>query len=120
MKRDMDLVRSILAKVEEEGKVRGWIRDLSIPNHSAEEVSYHIQLLAEAGLLEALTRKTLGNLQALPMRLTWAGHEFLDAARNDTVWNKAKELVKDKGGAVPFEVLKGLLIKVASSVFGLG
>ena len=36
------------------------------------------------------------------------------------VWNKAKEIIKDKGGSIPFEVLKGLLLKLASSLVGLG
>ena len=47
-------------------------------------------------------------------------HEFLDAIRNDTVWNKVKATVKEKGGAIPFEVLKLLAIQAAKSVFGIG
>ena len=45
MKRDMDLIRGILMQVEEKGKPGGSI-DIEIEDHSPEEVSYHVQLLA--------------------------------------------------------------------------
>lgn len=119
MKRDMDLVRNILRAVEEKGDLHDCI-DLEIAGHSKEEVLYHVRLLREAGLLEVADLSGLWELHLSPKRLTWSGHDFLDAAKNDTVWNNAKEIVKDKGGSIPFEVLKALLIKLASSLVGLG
>jgi hypothetical protein len=118
MKRDMELVRQILLEIEEKGPPLG-IVDLSIPGHDAEEVSFHVVLLRDAGLVEAQDLTTMHGFDVRPRRLTWAGHEFLEAAKNDTVWNKAKEIVKEKGGAIPFEVLKALLVKLTSSLFGL-
>jgi Hypothetical protein (DUF2513) len=35
----------------------------------------------------------------VPLRLTWAGHEFLDAAREPSRWEKARDLVLKAGGA---------------------
>lgn len=119
MKRDMDLVRTILLTVEEKGLPRGFFQ-LDLPGYDQETVSHHVLLLGDAGLLEVQNRKLLNHFEVMPKRLTWAGHEFLDAARNDTVWNKAKDMVKEKGGAIPFEVLKALLVKLAASVFGIG
>ena len=43
-------------------------------------------------------------------RLTWEGHDFLAAARNDTIWKKTWASVKDKGVDVSFGLLKELLI----------
>jgi hypothetical protein len=119
MKRDLELVRKILLAAEDRTTDTGWLI-LEIEGHTPEEISYHVRLLHEAGLLQAenLTDAT-GALWA-PKRLTWEGHEFLDAARNDTVWNKTKDVVRDKGGSVPFEVLKELVVKIAASFFGLG
>lgn len=119
MKRDMDLARKILLAVEEKGGTRGGL-DLDIPGHAKDEVSYHVQLLAEAGLLEAQDLSTMHGFEVRPKRLTWNGHEFLEAARNDTVWNRAKEIVKEEGGSIPFDLLKALLFKLASGLFGLG
>ena len=53
MKRDMDLVRSILLAIEaNQNDPFDWI-DLDIPGRSPWEVAYHIMILAEAGLIEA-------------------------------------------------------------------
>jgi Hypothetical protein (DUF2513) len=118
MKRDIDLVRKILFQVEEKGQPRGWV-DLAIPGYTPEQVAHHVWLLHDAGLIEAQDLSHTGAFDYRPKRLTWAGHEFLDAARNDTIWNRTKETVKEKGGSIPFEVLKGLLLKVAASLFAL-
>src|SRR5262249_20412628 len=120
MKRDMDLIRAILMNVEESDESPlGWT-NLNIPDHRPEMVSYQVLLLTDAGLVESNDLSTLEGLDVRPKRLTWAGHEFLDAARNDTIWNKTKHVVKEKGGAIPFEVLKALLIKMTAALFGLG
>ena len=75
--------------------------------------------MAEAGLIEAKNTTTMQNFSWRPTGLTWQGHEFLDAVRNDTVWRKTTALIKEKGGSVPFEVIKALAVKVAGSLFGL-
>jgi len=44
---------------------------------------------------------------------------LLDAVRNDTVWTQTKDLVADKGGSVPFDVLsRYVLIVSMRSVLG--
>ena len=119
MKRDMELVRRVLLEIEQSTNVDDWI-DLGIEGYSPEEISYHVKILAEAGLLEAQDLTTNDEFEWKPKSLTWKGHEFLDAARNETVWKKTTDLVKDKGGSIPFEVLKDLLIKVATTFFSVG
>jgi hypothetical protein len=54
MKRDMDLIREILFKIEDapEATGIGWV-DVNIEGRSHEQISYHVVLLAEAGLVEA-------------------------------------------------------------------
>jgi hypothetical protein len=115
----MELVRTILMQTEASDELGGWM-DLEIDGYPHNAVVYHVKLLAEAGLLEAQDLTTMGGVEWKPKGLTWAGHEFLDAAKNDTAWNKTKEIVQDKGGSIPFEVFKALLIKVAASLVGLG
>ena len=75
--------------------------------------------MAEAGLIEALDASTMGDFDGKATALTWQGHEFLDAVRNDTVWRKTIALIKEKGGSVPFEVVKALAVRFASAPFGL-
>ena len=41
-------------------------------------------------------------------RITWNGYEFLEAAKDDTRWNKAKSIMHKTGGML-FDVLKEIL-----------
>jgi len=50
--------------------------------------------------------------------LTWAGHDFLDAARNERAWEFAKRSIS-KVGTVAFDVTKALLIQWAKQQLGL-
>jgi DNA-binding transcriptional ArsR family regulator len=53
VKLDKDLVRDILLAVEASDEdPRGWI-DLSIEGQDKRTLSYHVQLLSEAGFIEA-------------------------------------------------------------------
>jgi len=113
----MDLARAILLRVEETPTATGWVA-LEFPGLSQEEVSYHVMLLAQAGLLEAGDLRTMTSYTWKPKRLTWAGHEFLDAARSETVWKKATSMMKEKGLGVGFEVLKDVLVSVAKQQLG--
>ncbi len=98
MKRNMDLVRSILLDAEENGIDETDFYMPEIPGYSEDQISYHNGLLYDAGLISAYRTadKTNGAVYYV-RRLTWQGHEFLDAARNESVWNKAKEVAKKKG-----------------------
>ena len=115
MKRDMDLCRSILVELENKEQPVGWI-DLAIHSYSAEEVSNHVRLLGEAGLIEAQNLTTHGGALWRPKRLTWAGHDFLDAAKNDGVWRKAKSLVLEKTGTLTLELLRMALSEVTKGL----
>ncbi len=109
MKRDMDLVRAILFALEEL-PFDGGPLELKIEGHSPEEITYHVMLLDEAGLIKAFDFSGDEFTDWRPSHITWAGHEFLNAARDSGRWNKAKALVKEKGGGIVFEVLKQVLL----------
>lgn len=99
MKLDKDLVREILLAIEDNGAdPRGWM-DLEIPDHSSREVSYHVHLLDEAGLVEAIDLSHMGRdgYEWKPKRLTYQGHEFLDTVRDSEVWRLTKETAKQAG-----------------------
>jgi hypothetical protein len=116
----MELVRKILLTIEEKSQDPGGWVNLEIPGQTPETVSYHVMLLNEARLIEASNLSSTAGFDYRAKRLTWSGHEFLDAARNENVWNQVKQVVKEKGGSIPFEVLKGLVMKAACALFGIG
>lgn len=119
MKRDMELVRKILLQVEQSESDPGGWNHLSFEQWPCEAVSYHTMILIDAGLLDGQDLSTLEGSDWRPNSLTWAGHEFLDAARNETVWNKAIPSLKEKSMTVPFEVLKAVVNQKCREYFGV-
>jgi hypothetical protein len=113
MKRDIDLVRKILLAVEASDRPLDSTL-IRISGYPAECITEHMRLLNEAGLIEGISAYSVEHrLKWMELRLTWNGHEFLDAARNEGVWTETVSEVRRKTGAVPFEVLKGLLADAA-------
>lgn len=100
----MDLARLILRGIEN-APYTGDVVEFSIPNCTDEQLQYHLQLLYEAGLIHGLDASSLDGPGFLPTRLTWQGHEFLEASRDDGIWEKAKALVLKKAGGLSFDVL---------------
>lgn len=121
MKRDLELVRLILMRAEEADDFTLRSSGFVAEGYDEKIVARHFQLLEEAGLVEAnlLCAEAQGALEGQLERLTWAGHEFLDATRNETVWSRTKELVKAKGGGASFEVVKALATQASLTYFGL-
>src|SRR4051794_15365311 len=110
----MDLARRILQEVEAfPGPIVHPNNQIAIDGHTAEEISYHVMLLNEAGLLDAYDLSRAGVLcDWKPTRLTWAGHEFLDASREPSRWDKAKAIVREKTGGLGYEALKQVLFQL--------
>ncbi len=80
MKRDMELIYLILAYAEEHGDLNN--RKRCVPNfdeYDPDYIDYHVRLCEEAGYLKASWPS--GNRRGHVQRLTWQGHEALDASR---------------------------------------
>lgn len=120
MKRDMDLVRDILRRTEQADFNEVSATEFVTGDRERRVVASHFQLLEEAGLLEAnlLTLESSGPMDGTVKRLTWSGHEFLDATRDEGVWKKTKLLVGSKLGSASFEVIKTVAIKIALGQLG--
>ena len=98
MKRDMDLVRSLLLYVEDNGDpmVEDIIR---IDGYDDNTTQHHITLLKQAGFVGAFE---IGDCNVevsfyQDVQLTWPGHEFLEAVRDAKVWSQTKEAAKAAG-----------------------
>ncbi|MCM2276320.1 MAG: DUF2513 domain-containing protein [Candidatus Didemnitutus sp.] len=114
----MDLVRGILKKLEDSSSVVGWV-DLEFEGRSSEEVAYHVMLLHQAGYVDAQHITSRGGLDWRAQRLTWKGHEFLSAARNEGVWSRMKSKLAEKGLDVPFDLAKELLMNLTRQQLGM-
>lgn len=120
MKRDLDLVRKILIAVEEKPDLEP--SEISIEGYDFEVVAFHLLILKEAGLVDAeISDDAAGEIAgAFAIRLTWAGFEFLDLARTDTVWNKSKMFLKEKAVSVSLALLTEVLKSILKESLGLG
>jgi len=122
MKRDWDLIREILTKTEECTLNTDAVELSHFPEEQAAAASYHVALLIEAGLIHGQVAKTMGaGVQAFfAQRLTWEGHEFLDAIRSDTVWEKTKKRFADEGISMTIDLVKGAAKGIAAAILSAG
>jgi hypothetical protein len=123
LNRDMNLIRDLMIAtrkgnlsfqsfMHEKGKEMPDGRDI---------VQYHAWLLINAGLAEGTILPKAGKSIARGERppgahlsaLTFAGHDFLELAENDSLWNKALEKAKSLPGGMTFDVLKNILTALA-------
>ena len=120
MKRDMDLVRAILLKTEDAQEESYDSAALVSETWDQAMITYHVEIMAEAGLLVANVSHYIGGgSHAFITRLTWNGHEFLDAVRDDSTWNKTKSRIGEAVGSASLEVVKAVAVAVAREALGL-
>ncbi len=119
MKRDMELIRTILLRAEASETAQ--IPDTSLDGYDDDVVAYHNYLIADAGLAEGRdcsTRAKPGPYWKL-RHLTSAGHDFIDASREQTRWNTAKKKLGDATLAAYTAVLAAMAKKAALDALGL-
>lgn len=107
MKRDMDLVREILLEIEK-SYVSTAIRDLHIDGYDMETIAYHCKILHEVGFISDYKAQYADNkLYSFGVgSLTWEGNDYLNKVRDNTVWQKTKDVIKDKGLPLVFDTIK--------------
>ena len=118
MKRDWELCRKILLQLEKHGKPFEVFANNDICGYSEEQIGFHTYLLGQAGLLETTDGWATMNRPWVyyPTNITWEGYEFLNAARDESVWKKALENIHSKGIPVTFDLLKIALPEVLKTL----
>lgn len=116
MKRNWDLIRKILLKLEEKADSTSWLESSEIKSYDKQTVVYHYKLLKNAGLIEAIDLSTVEERDYAALSLTWQGHEFLDKIRNDSVWNKVKSTVQSKSLDLSFDIIKQVATATISAM----
>jgi hypothetical protein len=116
----MDLVRKILLELEKHE--HGFApRSFAVEGYSEEELGFHVYMMREGRLLRGTDVTHLGSSSpcAVPVRITWDGYEFLEAARQPKLWEAAKKRILATGAGLTLDVLKTLLIRMAKDELGL-
>jgi hypothetical protein len=118
MHRDMDLIRKIMIEARERCP-QTFLPAKPFDGYDEATVVEHFFMIRDCGLAEVLTAESQDSRFARIERLTPAGHDFVEAALNDTIWRSAWEWVRQKGGGVPLAVLTELLKQLAVKHFKL-
>ncbi|MBG0803820.1 DUF2513 domain-containing protein [Methylocystis sp. H4A] len=105
MKRDMDLVREILLKLEPlpahfDNPIPLIVgaEPLVFKGRSADEIAYHIRIMTQGDLISMGGIDANGHIASY-YGFRWLGHEFLDDVRDPEIWRKIRARVKGIGGA---------------------
>lgn len=109
MKRDMDLIRKILLAVEADQQ------NSPIDGYEEDTVKYHKALAIEAELVEgSLVKSGSGNREipaaVMLKKLTWSGHDFIDAIGSESNWVKVKSYLQDSGKQITIETVKAAVV----------
>lgn len=101
MKRNMDLIRSLLFEIEKkhDGSGREVKIDLSqFPNKTSEVVTEHLFILDDGGYIEGKNASYMGGRKYMVLRMTAVGYDFLDLIRDEKIWSQTKAAGKAAGG----------------------
>jgi hypothetical protein len=120
MQRDLDLARKILLALEAKPHPKA-VETLEIEGYGDLSVRYHLNLLAQAKLIdyEPQLTKTGRIIKVIAFNPSWQGYEFLDSVRSDAIWKKVKTQASEKGAALPFDIAKSLALELAKRLVGL-
>lgn len=120
MQRNMDLIRAILMEAEAT-PANKHIGDVHPEGSTSEEIAEHVDMMIDGGLIEGtLLPSGMGGARIAGFRIkkvTWRGREFLDAIRNDEVWQQTKDRIAAKGDSVPLTVAVEIATDAARKYF---
>jgi hypothetical protein len=124
MTRDMELIRTILLKIQERKDLKAQV--LKIDGVEDAVLSRHVEMLFQKGFLDGspVTNIPAGLADILIRDLSWSGHDFASAVRNDGIWSNIKKSFSPGDLAtMPLSVIRdvavGLLKEWAKKQVGL-
>lgn len=110
MKRDMEVVRSVLKTIQDRTDAKPI--HLKIDGIEEDVVALHVALLHEAGYIRGITFTTLSDQFAriAVQDLTWQGHEFAGALlTDDGTWQKIKSAFgPEKLATAPLKMIESV------------
>ncbi|MBB5511138.1 DUF2513 domain-containing protein [Paraburkholderia atlantica] len=108
MKRDMDLIRELLLKLEALpippigfSMIRSDEPEMQVEGYTVPQIDYHLLLIEQAKLISADGLDVLGMAigPGTAFRsVSWSGHDFPDSVRSPDVWDKTKTAAAKVGG----------------------
>jgi hypothetical protein len=123
MKRDMELVREIMFAAEK--MPAGSHAPIAIEGFDDQIVGHQVKLLIDDAFLEGTFDRDLsGVMDAFVSGITMKGYDFIDASRDNTIWQRAiayveEHGVEEHGGAMTIGALMDVLKDLVKKNLGL-
>jgi len=119
VKRDFDRIRHLLLECEASPSGH-----YMLPSDMGTFDKYQLDKMIEAGLItrkqsafgimvKSKYRTKEGSADVVAteeISLTWKGHDYLDAVRDNDIWEKTKATVAETGGNATIEIVKSLAV----------
>ena len=119
MKRDFDLIRHIMTDIENMPAASAF-KSFEYPGYDKATIHQHIKLLIDENLIEGKIHESHHGIDAVRITgLTWNGHDFIDASKDESIWTKAKETVLKPTVSITFSILLEWLKEEAKKKLGL-
>jgi len=116
----MELIRELMLRFEAD--------DRSLPDgRTGWEVAYHVKQLIDAGLVEGeVVNGFASDTPGRPIPkdfiihdITWKGHDFIMAVRDDNVWKRTKDYFRKNAIAWTVDLIVDFLRSQARNALGL-
>jgi Hypothetical protein (DUF2513) len=127
MKRDMDLIRELLLKLEALPMGPGGIvtiapydEEVAVPGYDPDQIDYHLSQICKSGFIDEGGAHPMVGIGF--HCLTPTGHDFLDSVRDPEIWAKTKkgaEAAKGFTVAILKDLAKGLVKKQIEEFTGV-
>lgn len=106
MKRDLDLVRTILKEIEDEVPPNRTADNIKIDGYDQDTVYAHVKLLIDEEYLEGKVLMAMMGIVGVHISgLTWKGHDFVSATKDESLWDKAKKSILKPTASMTVDVL---------------
>ncbi|WP_434290230.1 DUF2513 domain-containing protein [Celeribacter sp. SCSIO 80788] len=105
--RDLNRIRELLIHLEAIDAPDGWVW-LRETDFLIENDAYQLILMEQAGFCE-LSAKTMNSQLPGLIRISFLGHDYLDAIRDEGVWIKTKKGLAAVGGGT-LEIAKDMAV----------
>lgn len=105
MRRDDDFIREFLIRQEDDEHWSFFAHSSKDLSDDEKKAKYHILLMEDAGLV-----RPISNREGSLYRMTAAGHDLVDAIRQESIWKRTKEAVAETGGSATLEIVRELAV----------
>lgn len=122
MKRNLDLIRDILLRIEDisNGTRLICVEDFTDLCDDRHYISYHLELLEDAGYIVVIDHPYTDDYKDFALtRLTMLGADYLDSVRNNSIWVKVKDKLEKVGNGASLKVVCDVATSIIKQQLGI-